>query len=221
MRVRVRLAAVLVALLLPALVLARWTLAAGKPVDLARTPPLPDRVGPWTATQERALEADVLAMIDPDAYRVRLYEAEGRTPIWLYVGVYAGRAGSGKGAHEPEVCYPAQGWEVLRSRPAALRLRDGDTLHAQELAFHRGQARQAVLYWFQPAARWPTASAAEELLRVLDAVAGRPQYAFVRLSAPSDESPDAGRDLAEFAVGIAPAVRELTERLSVRDGAGG
>ncbi len=216
MRVRLRLVAVVLALLVPALVLARWTLAAGAPGEPISPPSLPSRVGEWTATSEQTLDAEVLTLIEPAAYLVRLYEAPARAPIWLYMGVYAGRAGTGTGAHHPEVCYPAQGWEVLKSQALALPLGGAQELRAQQLSFHRGGAREAVLYWFQPAERWPLDAGAEELLRMLDAVAGRPQYAFVRLSARSDGSPAAADDLAEFAVGIAPAIRGVVERVGTR-----
>ncbi len=216
MRVRLHLVAVVLALLVPALVLAGWTLAPGAPGEPISPPSLPSRVGEWTATSEQTLDAEVLAQIEPDAYLARRYEAPARTPVWIYIGVYAGRAGSGKSAHHPEVCYPSQGWEVLKSQALALPLGGAQELRAQHLSFHRGGAREAVLYWFQPAERWPLDAGAEELRRMLDAVAGRPQYAFVRLSAPSDGSPVAAADLAEFAVGIAPAIRGVVERVGTR-----
>jgi EpsI family protein len=209
MRVKLRLAAVTFALLVPALMLGRWSLGAGEPSSVP-PPSLPSRVGAWTATLEQTLEAEVLAQIEPDAYRVQLYEAPDRPPIWLYVGIYAGRAGSGKGAHDPKVCYPAQGWEIEHSQTAVIPMEDGQDLHAQRLGFRRGLAREAVLYWFQPARRWPVVNnGAEQLLRIIDALEGRPQYAFVRLSAPSTATP--GSDLAEFAVEVAPAIRGLVD----------
>jgi hypothetical protein len=64
-----------------------------------------------------------------------------------------------------------------------------------------------VLYWFQPAGRWPLGAALEQLARVLDALAGRPQYAFVRLSAPADARFDGAGDLAEFAARVARPIR--------------
>jgi hypothetical protein len=90
-------------------------------------------------------------------------------------------------------------------------MKDGKDLHAQQLRFSKGLARQAVLYWFQPARRWPVNMGAEQLLRILDALEGRPQYAFVRLSAPSTGT--SASDLAEFAVEIAPAIRGLVDRV--------
>lgn len=213
MNVRLRIAAVAIALSIPGVVLGQWaiaTAAAGGPVSPA---PLPRRVGAWLATADEQLDADELALIDPDAYVLRRYEAPGRTPIWVYVGSYAGRAGYGKGAHDPEVCYPAQGWEIVGSRALEVRLRGSEMLWARQLQVHFGIARQAVLYWFQPSKRWPARAAVEQVRRLLDAVAGRPQYAFVRLSGPSDGRPAAAEDLAEFAAEIAPAIRTAVEEI--------
>ena len=213
MTLRLRLVAVAIALLIPALVLGRWLLVTSTATPTVATPSLPHLVGPWRATAEDRLDAEVLAIIEPDAHVLQLYEAPGRTPIWVYVGVYGGRASYGKGAHDPEVCYPAQGWEILRTELLQVPLRNDQTLRTRHLEAHLGLAKEDVLYWFQPADRWPAAAAAEELLRVLDAVKGRPQYAFVRLSGPSTRSPSAARDLAEFAREIAAPIRTVVSEI--------
>lgn len=214
MNVPLRLTGVLISLLIPTLLLWQFLrlesrAASGPTADLS----LPSQVGPWTAAEDRHLRHEVLAIIEPDAHLLRRYEAPGRVPIWTYVGLYGGRAGYGKGAHDPKICYPSQGWEILRSNSLNLSLDGAGRLHAKLLKVHLGNAEQAVIYWFQPAGRWPASSALEELLRVLDTVLGRPQYAFVRLAAPSDGSPSAERDVAEFAGLFAPAVRAAVDRL--------
>ena len=211
MSARIRLAAVALGLLLPALVLGHWLLVTSAPRPAVPKLSLPDQVGPWQAGAEKYLDAEVLAMIEPDAHLMRRYDAPGRTPIWIYVGVYAGRAGYGKGAHDPEVCYPAQGWEILQTESFDVALGDDDTLLTKRLEAHQGPARESVLYWFQPANRWPAQAAAEELMRVFDAARGRPQYAFVRLSGPTDGSSTAIRDLTEFAAEIAASIRAAVE----------
>ena len=217
MSVRIRLASVALALLLPALVLGRWMLVTRSSAPTVSTPALPTAVGPWRSTAESRLNAEVLAMIEPDAYLMRRYEAPGRTPIWLYVAVYAGRAGYGKGAHDPEVCYPAQGWEILQSELFGVPLVDGGTLLTRRVEAHRGLAKETVFYWFQPANRWPAGAAAEQLMRVMDAARGRPQYAFVRISGPSDGGSTAARDLAEFAAEIAASVRAVVDEVGSAD----
>jgi EpsI family protein len=205
------LVATLIALLLPGALLARWMQAPETQTPFPETTPLPRDVGSWHATEQRRLADNVLALIEPDSHLMQLYEAPGRTPIWLYIGVYAGRASYGKGAHDPEVCYPAQGWEVLRSESFEVPLGNSATLRTKHLEAHRGPATEVVLYWFQPAKRWPAPDAAEQLMRVLDAVNGRPQYAFVRLSGPTDGGAKAKQDLAEFAERIALPIRVFVD----------
>ena len=211
MNVRLRLAATLLSLLIPGLLLARWTLAIRTPIGPISTPALPSQAGAWTATREERLEPEALAIIEPDAHIMRLYEAPGRTPIWIYVGVYAGRAGYAAGAHDPEVCYPAFGWEVLASRFVEVPLDASDRMHATLLKVHNNNRTETVLYWFQPSGRWSAPGAVEQLTRIWDAAAGRPQYAFVRLSGPSEDGPIAERDLTAFARAIAPALRAAVD----------
>jgi EpsI family protein len=205
MKTRARLLATVVALLLPALVQARWALggAAASPVA---APVFPQAIGPWVVAEEQHLSEEHRAMLTPDAHVWRRYAAPGRSAIWVYVAAYGGRSGYEGGAHDPEVCYPAQGWEIVNARDIEVPL-ERATLRAKLLEAHLGSYQQKVLYWFQPAARWPQGAAVEQLVRIVDAVANRPQYAFVRLSAPEGEAHDAVADLAEFAARIAWPVR--------------
>jgi EpsI family protein len=207
MRVRLRLAILAIAFLGPGLVLARWLSAGGLDAAPISLPALSDPIGPWQLAVETRMPDSDFALLEPDAYFVRRYEAPGRTPIWVYVAMYASRAAHGKGAHDPEVCYPAQGWEIVGSRSVEVPLSNRETLWAKQLETQHSNAQRAVLYWFQPANRWPAFAALEQGMRIIDAVFGRPQYAFVRLSASADAGPDAARDLAEFAALIAWPVR--------------
>jgi EpsI family protein len=211
MRVKARLAAAALGFALPALALARWLASGAMASAPIALPALPEAMGPWSLAVESRLSDEHLELIRPDAHLVRRYEAPGRTPLWLYVGLYAGRAGYDAGAHDPEVCYPAQGWEVVGSRSIDVPLGNDGTLRAKLLDAHHGTSRQAVLYWFQPAGRWPAGATAEQVLRIFDAMAGRPQYAFVRLAAPVDGHLDGERDLAEFAARVARPIRAALE----------
>jgi EpsI family protein len=207
--------AVAVALLLPGWLLAAWVRAGT--LERGSLPPasLPRQLGPWTATEEGRLEPKILDMIAPDAHLLRLYEAPGRSPVWIYLGLYASRGSYKKAAHDPEICYPAQGWEVLRSSTVGIEVSGADApaLRAKLLDAHRGLEREAVIYWFQPAGRWPASGALEEILRLADAVRATPQYGFVRLSAPTENRPEAAQDLLEFAGLLAPSVRGAVETL--------
>lgn len=217
MSARGRLVAVAVALLPPGLLLGAWLRAGAIEIGSASLS-LPRQLGPWVATEDQRLEPEILEQIGPDAHLLRLYEAPGRSLVWVYLGLYAGRGSYQKAAHEPEVCYPAQGWEVLGSRTVAVEIGapGSPALRAKVLEAHRGQEKEAVLYWFQPAGRWPAHGALEEILRIGDAMRGAPQYAFVRLSAPTSDRAQGAteEDLVEFARLVAPAIRESVEGIA-------
>jgi EpsI family protein len=173
------LAAVFVCLLLP---LASFGLVRSRAhVSRAFDPSLvPSRLGAFEVARSEELAPDVRAMIAPDAYLLRLYSGAPGAPVWAYVAFYTGAGSSG--AHDPTVCYPAQGWDVVGLRERALALPGGDMLHARFLAATQGPSEELVLYWFQPAERWPQSSHFEPLLRAVDGLLGRSRYAFVRLS---------------------------------------
>jgi EpsI family protein len=213
MSVRARLLAVLLALLLPGVALLRWMASVGPSSTPLRPPELSATIGPWTLETETQLSVEHFAMLEPDAYLWRLYQAPGRSPIWVYVAVYGGRAGYEAGAHDPEVCYPAQGWEIVGAHDVDIPLAhavgaDGGTLRAKLLDAQQGNLGQAVVYWFQPAQRWPRSATTEQVARLFDAMAGRPQYAFVRLAAPVTPGLRAEADITEFAAQIAWPIRD-------------
>ncbi len=211
MNLRLRLVGVALALLLPGQLLGVWLFAEGPSM---RIPPsaIPSRVGAWSGGAEEPLDPGVLAMLGPSSYVARTYTASGRPSIGLYLGFYAGRAGQARAAHDPEVCYPAAGWETVATDSVEVPVPGDETLRAQLLDAHLGTERQLVLYWFQPVARWPQAVVAEELRFVFDAVAGRPQYAFVRLIAGVPEVASRAAvvaDLIAFASELAWPVRAV------------
>ncbi len=207
---RLRLVLVLVFVSLP--------LLAARVVDLrdatARTfdaSALPDPLASHRLVREHPIEPEVLSMLAPESYTMRLYSDGRGSSVWLYFAIYSGTDSTG--AHDPAVCYPAQGWETHAPEERGIELPGGERLAAKAMGATLGGKEERVLYWFQPAARWPVSTPREQLLRILDGFSGRLQYGFVRLStqvtAPGDEVRRlADARLAEVAVALAPAVRQ-------------
>jgi len=200
-----RLAAVLLGLALPGTLLLYESLfSTPDPRDFDLGTISREAAG-YRQTAEDRLTPDVLAQIEPDAYRFWLYRKSGAPPIWNYMAFYRGIVFTG--AHDPAVCYPAQGWDIRESRTLKIPMDDGTPLHARLLRTDLNGREEMTLYWFQPAARWPGAAWAEQLLRIWDSLRGSPQYAFVRLSAPASQATEAM--LVRFARAIAPDIRKV------------
>jgi EpsI family protein len=207
---RLRLVLVLVFALLP-LVASRVSTLRASHARSYDASALPDRLGGHRLRAEQPLEADVITMLAPESYSMRVYADDAGSVVWIYVALYSGTGTSG--AHDPTVCYPAQGWDAAAPEERTLSLPSGETLTAKVLAASQAGREELVLYWFQPAERWPAPASPEHLLRIVDRFEGNPQYAFVRLSTGLGRRGDTTRAdaearLARIAVEAAPWIRK-------------
>lgn len=205
---KLRLVLAWIALVLPSAGLAlalQWSASEASDVDLNR---IPHAIDGWVVAQEDELDTEAKEMLEPDGYVFRRYDDASGTSLWAFVSFYRRQAGQlGKGAHSPEVCYPAQGFEITGQAPITIPIDPEQRLRARMLRTERDGRVEHVIYWFQPASRWPRSESAEQMLRVLDAIQGTPQYAFVRISVttgPDDPEPES---LRGFATSLAPHVR--------------
>jgi hypothetical protein len=77
---RIRLLASFLALVATALLLFSLSSVASQSPELDAQFPLPQQVGSWVAVQDEEFEEDILSVIEPDAYAMRLYEEAPTTP---------------------------------------------------------------------------------------------------------------------------------------------
>jgi len=204
MSARARLWLSLAAIALPTAGL--WYVLVLAPVDAVALDAgtIPDRLGDFERVLESQLDEDVLAKIRPASYLYRAYARDGQEAVWVYIALYDGRDETG--AHDPDVCYPAQGWDIVERAATPIRITDETDLNATRLHAYMGRRQHDILYWFQPADRWPLRGVLEDVVRVVDSLRGRPQYAFVRLSTETREG-TSREALRELARQLAPLVR--------------
>jgi EpsI family protein len=172
---------------------------------------LPEQLGAHRLVREQPLADDVVSMLEPESYSMRLYEDERGSSVWVYFAIYSGTDSTG--AHDPAVCYPAQGWDASAPEERPIELADGERMAVRAMGATLGGKEERVLYWFQPASRWSTFTPREQVQRILDGFEGHSQYGFVRLSTqvtrPSqEERVQADARLADLARALAPAVRQ-------------
>jgi EpsI family protein len=209
---RARLLGVWVAASLP-LVLwahARWSEPAVREFPASA---LPGVLAGHRAVRDEPLDARVLEILAPQAYALRTYAHASRPALSVYVASYTGQE-SGS-AHDPSVCYPSQGWDLLHLRSVDVPLPGGEKLSVKLLSAAQAGEQQLALYWFQPHGRWPQREPLEEWLRVLDRLRGRGGHAFVRIALADGGEPDftarAVPVLIEVAQELAPWLRSALE----------
>jgi EpsI family protein len=178
-------------------------------VDPASLAGLPHRLGPWSGA-DFPVDGGVERMLAADYNLQRVYTHPVGDLVWLYVGYYGTERG-GRPEHTPWVCYPSNGWKILRqsvvSTPGLADWR------ANELVIEKDGERRLVHFWYQSYRRTGMIGGFDQAVdRVLGRLLeGRADGSLVRLSTPvagpSDDAAARSR-LFAFSRDILPQLRD-------------
>ncbi len=136
--------------------------------------------------------------VDPSGYSIMLSMAYGR------------RQSRDSQVHKPEVCYPAQGFEILSSNPAALSL-DGGMLPVRQLVARQGRRIEPITYWIRVGDFVATNGAQQFKARLEHGLDGLiPDGLLVRVSSIDDRISSAQVVQEEF-------IREMLKEISARN----
>lgn len=91
------------------------------------------------------LSQTVLDDLDPDDYLLRRYVRPDGVPIWLVI-VYFQNARLG--AHDPELCYRSQGFEVRGLPPGSLATTIGEVPYQSFLAAKGPRQELVYCFWY-------------------------------------------------------------------------
>ncbi len=151
-------------------------------LDASVVAELPTSLNGWTAIDVE-IDQDVADMLQADANLQRVYQHPHGDWVYVYIGYYGTERG-GAPEHTPEVCYPAQGWTVVRQE--RIRLGGPRGLFAQEFVVEKGGERRLVHFWYRTrSATGITSTAALQLRNFWGRLtSNRGDGALVRLSTP-------------------------------------
>lgn len=110
----------------------------------------PKSFGDWTIDRSTPVilpAPDVQARLDKIYNQVlsRTYISKRGERIMLSVA-YGGDQSDGTRLHRPEVCYPAQGFQITSNRATELQLSD-KALHIRQLTSQLDQRHEPITYW--------------------------------------------------------------------------
>jgi len=161
----------------------------------------PATLGPWDGT-DLSFEDAVVEELHADDVLIRRYQSAGET-AWLCIVVHQNRR---YGAHDPQLCYESQGFEI--ERPGRAIVADGTPggLTVNRFVATRRTDQRLVSYW------WLTgdlatadAGAFRSAMAVSGALANRSWGAFVRVETAirDDDRAAAARAADDFAARVA------------------
>jgi EpsI family protein len=104
-------------------------------------------VGGWKKAGRGSLSARIVEELDLDDYIFQTYTRQNDS-----VTVYAGCYFSGKkvgAAHDPQVCYPGQGWKLSGKEQRRHQLKSQEDLEYSRIVAEMEGIREEIVYWFQ------------------------------------------------------------------------
>ena len=177
---------------------------------------VPEILGDWNGT-ELSFEDAVIDELHPDDLLVRRY-THGADLVWLCIVYHQNRR---YGAHDPHLCYEAQGYHIENEHDAPLASGDaGAGIPARWFVARRAKGSRLVAYWWDTAGlRTTDPTRWRERMALRGALDNRSWGAFVRVETPieSDDEAAARRRLEDFGVRVGaslPAVFAIPTAIS-------
>lgn len=145
-------------------------------------------------------EFDPVYGVDPaQTSLLRIYRQKENAPVIVYVGFYSNLATILE-VHNPERCYPGQGWTILsRGNPATAVFRD-KWIPAQEIIVGKDGNRRLVRWWFNAGSQ-PIRTRLRHIYAMLamSTITGRTDGSIVRLESPIGQD---GETVAEARIDV-------------------
>jgi EpsI family protein len=159
---------------------------------------VPYEVDGWSGFESRF---DPIYGGDPsDTRLLRVYRKGDGPPVILYVGFF-GELATILDVHTPELCYPAEGWEILRSGKSSAGSFRGRQIQAKEILVDKAGNRRLVVWWYNAGSR-PIETRIRHVYAMLamSVITGRTDGSMIRLETPvgSDGEAAAEKRVGEF-----------------------
>ena len=138
-----------------------------------------------------ALDPAVAQVVAADDYlNTTYFEPGSMAPVQIFSAFYHNQT-RGAAIHSPEICLPANGWEVseIGTRELDMSAAGYGRFEANRAVVTKGTDRQLVYYWFEQRGRRVANDLAVKLGVLADEVLhGRSDGALLRFTTPIDDS---------------------------------
>jgi EpsI family protein len=199
-----------VLLIFVAMALSSWLAHAFKPaIKVADTVPLgnlessiPSRFGEWRVDTSLPVilpSPEVQAKLDKIYNQVlsRTYVDRQGRHIMLSMA-YGGDQSDGTTAHKPEICYPAQGLEIISNRTGTMAV-EGHELPVRRLRARLGARHEPITYWIVVGDQAVTSGTGMKMVQLRYGLRGLiPDGILVRVSSLDRDADAAFRHHEEF-----------------------
>lgn len=153
---------------------------------------VPYQVDRWMGLDDRF---DPIYGTDPsDTSLLRIYRQDTKLPVILYVGFF-GQLATILDVHTPELCYPAEGWTILKSNKSLEGKFRDEQIQAKQILVDKSGNRRLVVWWYVAGSR-PVETRIRYLYAMLamSTITGRTDGSMVRLETPVGDGGEAAAE---------------------------
>jgi len=138
---------------------------------------------------------------------IREYTSDQGSAVTLYAAYFDARYG-GTG-HNPDICYPAQGWDIIERSQRAVQVGDA-TIEVTRMLVRKGLTKQLILFYFQTGNRTTPELSGYRLRAIVQGILfNKIGTAIIRISAPVTETVEKTHsEESEFLKVIAPMIEQ-------------
>jgi EpsI family protein len=175
----------------------------------------PTQVGSWRGT-DVAIEKDVLEVLGPGDFLVRIYQSPEKIPyVDLFIAYFRSQR-AGDTIHSPRHCLPGAGWAPIENQRVTLTMPGHQPFPANRYLIAKGDSRELVLYWFWAHNRGVASEYWAKFYLVADSIKmNRSDGALVRITTPMypGETADAAQQrILPFASDVTPLLDSYIPR---------
>ena len=203
---------IIVILLLSAIFIRSEVISFKEPnIDRKNLSDFPYSLGNWQG-EDTAYPGWLAEALKAEEFIMREYINDKNENVNLYTAFFSSRKGTS--THNPDVCYPAQGWKIEEKGTFYLDI-DGKKYHLAKRIFSKGIERQFVIFWYQMGDRTYADKLRHQIAVIKEAVIkNRMKAGIVRLSVSSrDYTEEEVLEIEErFAKLIIPELKEYLPR---------
>lgn len=175
----------------------------------------PAQLDGWSGT-DVAIDKDVLEVLGPGDFLVRIYQNQQKTPyVDLFIAYFRSQR-AGDTIHSPQHCLPGAGWAPIENQRITLTMPGHEPFPANRYLIAKGDSRQLVLYWFWAHNRGVASEYWAKFYLVADSIKmNRSDGALVRITTPMypGETADAAQQrILPFAGDVMPLLDSYIPR---------
>ena len=171
---------------------------------------IPDRIANWYKVKDLTISEGAYKALEPDSLVMREYTNEKGEPLLLCI-VY--HRDDRWGAHNPQVCYRSQGWQVTDTKTRTIKYLGNKDFELNEFIISKNNENKIVTYWWYSSGKKQMGSRRKHMIYMClnGLIYGHMESGFIRVSTPvALNNPTASRErIDDFCRTLVPALESV------------